>query len=94
MRTRRGIDELENLTNGPRKLTKALGITMEDYGRTLTLPPLYIAKGFSPENISVGKRVGIENTGEAKDYPWRFWVTNNQYVSGYQKYEYIVNLNP
>jgi DNA-3-methyladenine glycosylase len=94
MKNRRGIEELKNLTNGPGKLTMALGITMEDYGRSLTLPPIYIAKGIYPESISVGKRIGIENSGEAKDYPWRFWVTNNQYVSRHQKFDYIVNLNP
>jgi DNA-3-methyladenine glycosylase len=94
MKTRRGIEELRNLTNGPGKLTKALGITMEDYGNSLTLPPLYIAKGIYPETISVGKRIGIENTGEAKDYPWRFWVTDNQFVSRHQKSEFVVKLNP
>jgi DNA-3-methyladenine glycosylase len=94
MKTRRGIEELKNLTNGPGKLTKALGINMEDYGCLLTDSPLYLAKGFCPENISVGTRIGIENTGEARDYPWRFWVTNNQYVSRHQKFEYQINLIP
>jgi DNA-3-methyladenine glycosylase len=94
MKTRRGIEELKNLTNGPGKLTKALGITIEDYGCSLTHSPLYLAKVFYPESISVGKRVGIENTGEARDYCWRFWVTNNQYVSRHQKFEYQINLNP
>src|SRR4051795_7537553 len=40
MKSRRGIKELKNLTNGPGKLTKSLGISMEDYGSSLTLPPL------------------------------------------------------
>jgi DNA-3-methyladenine glycosylase len=93
MKPRRGIDELKSLTNGPGKLTKALGINMEDYACSLTLPPLYIAKGYNPESISVGKRIGIENTGEAKDYPWRFWVTDNQFVSRHQKSEYVIHLN-
>lgn len=94
MKTRRGVDELKDLTNGPGKLTKALGINREDYGRSLTLPPLYIAKGYNPESIAVGKRIGIENTGEAKDYPWRFWITHNQFVSRHQKSEYVIHLNP
>lgn len=92
MKSRRGIEELKNLTNGPGKLTKSLGISMEDYGSSLTLPPLYIAKGFRPESISVGKRIGIDNSGEARDYPWRFWITNNKYVSRHQISEYVVNL--
>jgi DNA-3-methyladenine glycosylase len=79
-----------NLTNGPGKLTKAMNITMEDYGHPLTSPPLYIRSGINPESISVGKRIGIENSGEAKDYPWRFWITDNDYVSRHQIAETII----
>jgi DNA-3-methyladenine glycosylase len=93
MLTRRGIQDLNNLTNGPGKLTKSLGISRDDYGSSLTLPPLYIAKGYCPESISVGKRIGIDNSGEAKDYPWRFWITNNKFVSRHQKSEYEVKSN-
>jgi len=85
MYKRRGIDSEKNLTNGPGKLTKALGITMDDYGQSFTKPPLYIAKGKEPADISVGPRIGIENTGEAKDYPWRFWITDNPFVSKNRK---------
>ncbi|WP_066259896.1 DNA-3-methyladenine glycosylase [Neobacillus drentensis] len=89
MKIRRGMESPIGLTNGPGKLTKSLGITKEDYGRPLTLPPLYIANGFSPESISAGKRMGIDNAGEARDYLWRFWVTNNKFVSRNQKSEYV-----
>lgn len=81
MHKRRGVDQTVKLTSGPGKLTKALGITMEDYGRKLTEPPLFISKGIVPESISTGTRIGIGNSGEAKDYPWRFWVTGNPFVS-------------
>jgi DNA-3-methyladenine glycosylase len=81
MRERRRIDNLGNLTNGPGKLTKALSIKMDDYGHSFTKPPLYITSGKIPEAISKGPRIGIENTGEAKDYPWRFWITGNPFVS-------------
>ncbi|OCA84429.1 3-methyladenine DNA glycosylase [Bacillus sp. FJAT-27225] len=81
MEKRRGIQIRRNLTNGPGKLTKALGITMEDYGRKLNQLPLLIAKGYQPSSISSGKRIGIDNSGEARDYPWRFWVTGNEFVS-------------
>ncbi|MEH7118010.1 DNA-3-methyladenine glycosylase [Neobacillus vireti] len=85
MKNRRGVEDTTNLTNGPGKLTKSMGITMEDYGRPLTSTPLYIAKGICPDRISTGKRIGINNSGEAKDYPWRFWITQNKYVSRHQK---------
>ncbi|KZB92233.1 DNA-3-methyladenine glycosylase [Priestia flexa] len=71
----------KNWTNGPGKLTKALAITMKAYGHDITNSPLYISKGFTPTAISSGPRIGIDNSGEAKDYPWRFWITNHPYVS-------------
>ncbi|MCM2674524.1 DNA-3-methyladenine glycosylase [Alkalicoccobacillus plakortidis] len=74
---RRGV----TLTNGPGKLTKAMGITLDDYGHYATESPTYIIDGPEPSNISIGKRVGIDNSGEARDYPYRFWITGNKYVS-------------
>lgn len=85
MHERRGMDNLRNLTNGPGKLTKALGITMSDYGHSFSKPPLYLASGLIPDDISIGSRIGIDNTGEAKDYPWRFWITGNSFVSRHRK---------
>ena len=85
MHQRRGIENIKNLTNGPGKLTKALGITMEDYGHSFLKPPLFIALGKTPTDISVGPRIGIENTGEAKDYPLRFYITDNPFVSRMRK---------
>lgn len=85
-----GLDQIEQRrhgrsraewTNGPGKLTEALGITREDYGHLLTEWPLYIAKGFSPESVSAGPRIGIENSGDARLSPWRFWVTDHSCVS-------------
>lgn len=90
MKIRRGSEVETNLTNGPGKLTKSLGITMEDYGHALTYPPLFISKGFKTDSISAGKRIGIDKSGEARDYPWRFWVTNNPHVSRHQKSDYVI----
>ncbi|KAA0560618.1 DNA-3-methyladenine glycosylase [Rossellomorea aquimaris] len=81
MERRRSGHVKKNWTNGPGKLTKALGITMEDYGGSFLEPPLIISKGYQPEEIMEGKRIGIDNTGKARDYPWRFWVKDNPYVS-------------
>lgn len=81
MHERRGLSKVRSLTSGPGKLCKALGITMADYGQSFTEPPLYIAAGRQPEHISCGPRIGIGNAGEAKDYPWRFWITGNPFIS-------------
>lgn len=82
MYERRGHDKKEkDLTNGPGKLTKALGIEKADYGRRFFERPLFIAEGTEPELILSGPRIGIDNSGEARDYPWRFWVSGNRFVS-------------
>ncbi|MCO7175125.1 DNA-3-methyladenine glycosylase [Sporolactobacillus kofuensis] len=78
---RRGKKKPVEWTNGPGKLTAALEITQSDYGRCFFEPPLYIAQGFHPKDIASGPRIGIENTGEARFYPWRHWVADNPYVS-------------
>lgn len=86
MYKRRGdVKRVQNLTNGPGKLTKALGIVKEDYGLPLWGSPLYISEGEAPEMISAGPRIGIDNSGDAKEYPWRFWVSGNRFVSGTKK---------
>lgn len=77
---RNNLKKATDMTNGPGKLTKAFGITMDDYGTPLFAPPLYIAEGRIVGSVATGPRIGIENTGEAKHYPWRFWEYGNPYV--------------
>lgn len=82
MTARRGPGKgSRHLTGGPGKLTKALGITKADYGKRLWEPPLYIAEGRPPAAISAGPRIGIEGSGEARAYPWRYWETGNPHIS-------------
>ncbi|WP_421384947.1 DNA-3-methyladenine glycosylase [Bacillus salacetis] len=71
----------KELTNGPGKLTKAMGINKEDYGGCFFEPPLFIAEGKQPKEIVTGTRIGIGNSGEARDYPYRFWIKGNGFVS-------------
>ena len=71
-------------TNGPGKLTKALGITMDLYGHSFQQDPLYIAEGEAEVVIEAGPRIGIPNTGEARDYPYRFFERDNPYVSKFR----------
>ncbi len=70
-----------DLTNGPGKLTKAFAITKEDYGLPGFQPPLFIAQGRIIKKIETGTRIGIENSGEARNYLWRFWEKNNPFIS-------------
>lgn len=72
------------LTNGPGKLTKALGITSECNGHDLTQAPLQIIdleNNVQDENIAMGPRINIDYAKEAIDYPWRFWIKDHPYVS-------------
>jgi DNA-3-methyladenine glycosylase len=69
-----------NLTNGPAKLTQALGIDMSLSGHDLRSAPLKLLPGsLRPgEAIVTSPRVGIS---KAKDLPRRFFITPNSYVS-------------
>jgi len=69
-----------NLTSGPGKVCKALGITMEHYGTDLTGNQIYILDStkLKPEEIGVSKRIGII---KSVDLPWRFYIKDNPYVS-------------
>lgn len=82
MEENRPVQKAVNLTNGPGKLTKALGITMAFYGASLSDSSVFISDGMNKHPaITTGPRVGIPNTKEAKDYPYRFWLQDNPYVS-------------
>ena len=68
-------------TNGPGKLTRALGITLDHYGVDLTRGSLIVC---APERrarfeIGVSPRIGIK---KAVDLPLRFFIKGNRYVSG------------
>ena len=73
-----------DLTNGPGKLTIALGITLEHYGTDLTGNLLWIEDlglELKPAQIASGKRIGVEYAAQDALRPWRFWVKNNPFVS-------------
>ncbi|MBS4534956.1 DNA-3-methyladenine glycosylase [Clostridium sp. D2Q-14] len=73
-----------NLTNGPGKLTQALGITRKINGEDLTKNNIYICEGNNKSfQIVQSKRIGIDYAEEAKNYPWRFYIKDNKYVSVY-----------
>ncbi|SFD55707.1 DNA-3-methyladenine glycosylase [Bacillus sp. OV194] len=75
--------QLKKLTNGPGKLCKAMGISLNDYGLKLNAEHLYLKeyKTLSEEDIVSGPRINVDYAGEAVHYPYRFWIKNNIYVS-------------
>jgi len=78
MRRRRGRST--DLSNGPGKLSQALGITTTLDGHPLDSPPLRLLKGWSvPDDlVEVTGRVGISR---AVDWPLRFFVSGDRAVS-------------
>ncbi|APF17349.1 3-methyladenine DNA glycosylase [Caldithrix abyssi DSM 13497] len=75
---------IPDLTNGPGKLTRALGITLAHYGVYLSGDLLWIEdRGIAlpPHFITAGPRIGIHYAGEDAARPWRFWVKDNPFVS-------------
>lgn len=79
------IRKTVDLTNGPGKLSKALGVGMEYYGHNWAKQPLFISEGLAQNEVETGPRVGIGNSGEAVHYPWRFFEKDNPFVSKYRK---------
>lgn len=88
MQERRGRPD--GLTDGPGKLCQALGITREHNSWDFLTSPLRISDGMAVEEVAVGTRIGIDNAGEARFYPWRFWVADNQHVSRPRKPLYTI----
>jgi DNA-3-methyladenine glycosylase len=82
MKKHRGIDNIHQLTNGPAKLTQALGIISTELSgkklgpNTLQLsPPEDIVEA---DQIIISPRIGIK---KALENPWRFYIKNNPFVS-------------
>jgi DNA-3-methyladenine glycosylase len=81
MRQRRpGVRRLEELTNGPARLCRALGIVGAHNALPLQRPPLLVRRGdgFPNAAITVTPRVGIS---KATDWPLRWLVADSPFVS-------------
>jgi DNA-3-methyladenine glycosylase len=66
--------------NGPGKLTRALGVTLEHYGVDVTRGPITIHMPPYRERVAIGvsPRVGIRQSAEL---PLRFFIKGNRFVS-------------
>ena len=87
MRARRGAMRDKNLTSGPGKLCIAFGIDRSLNEADLTGDEIWLEnyRSFNNDQISAGKRVGIDYAAEYAAKPWRFWVSDNIYVSQNRK---------
>jgi DNA-3-methyladenine glycosylase len=81
MRARRGAVRDDELTNGPGKLTEALGVGLELNGVALEDGPIRIEPRRFEDRAPVivtGTRIGIT---KAADLPWRFCDATSRWVS-------------
>jgi DNA-3-methyladenine glycosylase len=85
MRARRSVSKDRELTSGPGKLCRALGIDLTFDGEDLTTRGrVWLEEAgveYKPEEVAEGPRIGIDYAGEDALKPWRFWVRGNEYVS-------------
>jgi DNA-3-methyladenine glycosylase len=81
-RRRRTVHSDHDLTNGPGKLTAALGITGDDNGIALGGSRMIVGgRRAASRCIATSGRVGINAGGER---PWRFYLDGNLWVSAYR----------
>lgn len=73
----------KNLTNGPSKLCIALNINKQNNKQDLCGEELYIEEYDGKNNFEIveAKRIGIDYAQEAKDFLWRFYIKDNEWVS-------------
>jgi DNA-3-methyladenine glycosylase len=70
------------LTNGPGKLTQALGITGALYGADLCGDELFLEEPeCAPGRIGRSRRINVDYAGAWADKLWRFYECGNRYVS-------------
>ena len=86
MMKRRKINYIKpQLTAGPGVLSKALGLSIEMNAIDLTDPSspigLILNDPIPDSGILAGPRIGIDYAGDCADWPWRFCIKNNDYLS-------------
>ncbi|TVR12768.1 MAG: DNA-3-methyladenine glycosylase [Balneolaceae bacterium] len=81
---RRNIKSEKNLTDGPGKLTQALGITVDLTGCSLFEPPVWIEDRnlrVNPKRIEETPRIGVDYAGKDAQKLWRFTINPTHFVS-------------
>jgi DNA-3-methyladenine glycosylase len=83
MRKRRHGQPDHNLTNGPGKLSIAMGIDRQLDAADLLGSRVWLEAGQTVlrSQIAAGPRIGIDYAEEWIDKPWRFWIRDNAFVS-------------
>jgi len=72
------------LARGPARLTKALGIELDDDTAALDGAPFTLEPAPHPSPVAVGPRVGVSGEGGSEAFPLRFWIPGEPTVSAYR----------
>lgn len=80
---KRKVKKEKDISNGPGKLTKALGITREDNGADLVASEnIWLEDdGYKVKDIVETTRIGIDYAEEDALKPWRFYIKDSIFVS-------------
>ena len=84
---RRKTNNIQNLCNGPGKLTQAFGITLQHnnislFSKDSSIKKLCICDSKEQPDIQTSTRIGLS---AGKDLPLRFYIKGNTFVSGIKK---------
>ena len=77
-RNRRGVEDVRALCSGPGKLCQALGITREQDGLALDVPPFELVEREEVPEIARGPRIGITR---ATELSWRYGEARSPFLS-------------
>lgn len=78
MQPRRKTTDPLNLCSGPAKLVQAMGLAPTWNGSPVFSDDLHVLGRKSVPNIVESPRIGIST---AKEKPWRFFITDNPYIT-------------
>ncbi|MGM7702488.1 DNA-3-methyladenine glycosylase [Pseudalkalibacillus sp. Hm43] len=75
--------QIRNLSNGPGKLSRAMGFDMSHYGLPLIGSEITLRdyKQIPDSEVEVGPRINIDYAEEHVGLPYRFSIKSNPYVS-------------
>jgi DNA-3-methyladenine glycosylase len=81
-RRRRKLAGSRELTNGPGKLTQAMGISGNLYGADLCGDELFLQEPEQPPGpVGRSRRINVDYAGPWADKLWRFYERGNHFVS-------------
>ena len=83
MAERRNTGDIRRLCSGPGKLCAALGISASLYGTDMCSEssPLFFEEPSFRPTVLCSKRIGIDYSGEAANYLWRFTAKDSRFLS-------------